>query len=61
MNGPIRLWRTDTRPSWRAVLPLLMLPVAAASAAVGDAAAPNTGSQKPRTEEIVVTAQKRAE
>jgi outer membrane receptor protein involved in Fe transport len=62
MDGPTRGWRTTARPAWRAVLPLLVLPyVSAAAAPAGDTAPQKAAAQQPRTEEIVVTAQKRAE
>src|SRR5580698_2479571 len=61
MDEPTRLWRMRRKPGWRAALPLLLLPYAAAAAPAGDSAAPAANNQKPRTEEIVVTAQKRSE
>jgi iron complex outermembrane recepter protein len=61
MDEPTHVWRMRRKPGWRAALPLLMLPCVAAAAPAGDTAAPTANSQKPRTEEIVVTAQKRSE
>ena len=61
MDEPARLGRKRGKPRWHAALPLLMLPYAATAAPAGNTAAPNADSQKPRTEEIVVTAQKRSE